>query len=343
MAAALLILAVPAAAQWLKTPTPGIPRTPDGKPNLAAPVPKTLDGRPDLSGVWRVDPGGYALNLVSDLKPEEILPWAAELSRKRAEEFGKDHPGYKCMPDIGPFTSFGLFKILQTPSTIAFLPEAGAYRQILTDGRALPEDPNPTWTGYSIGRWDGDTFVVESAGFNDRTWLDVDGHPHTEALRVTERYRRADFGHMRIEMTFADPRTYTRPWTIRLDATLAPDTELLESVCNENEKSLQHFVITDEDRRKSRGTKVPIEVLSKYVGTYEGTNEAGRKMTFEVTLTGDQLKAAPAGSGGFVLVPESATTFSASGAPVIFHVGPDGVPTDFLVHTVEGDMKFVKK
>jgi hypothetical protein len=330
-------------AQWLKTPTPGIPRTADGKPNLTAPAPKTADGRPDLSGLWRTDPAGYSLNIVSDLKPTEILPWAEKLFKERSEEFGKDFPGYRCMPDIGPFATFGMFKMLQTPSTMAMLPEGGQYRQILTDGRSLPVDPNPTWQGYSVGRWDGDTFVVESAGFNDHSWLDFGGHPHTEALRVIERFRRPDFGHMNIELTFEDRKAYTRPWTITFEATFAADTELLESVCNENEKSLQHFVVTDEDRRKSRSTvQVSPQILSRYVGTYESTTPTGRKETFEVKFDGERLTAAPIGAGGYVLVPESDTTFSASGAPVVFHVDAKGVVADFVVHTVEGDQVFKK-
>jgi hypothetical protein len=341
---ALVAYATPSTAQWLKTPTPGIPRTADGKPNLTAPAPKTSDGHPDLSGLWRADPGGYSLNIVSDLKANEVMPWADELFRKRAEEFGKDFPGYQCMPDIGPFATFGLFKILQSSSTTAFLPEGGSYRQVLTDGRSLPVDPNPTWQGYSIGHWDGETFVVESAGFNDRTWLDFGGHPHTDALRVTERFRRPDFGHMTIEMTFEDRKAYARPWTIKYEATYAADTELLENVCNENEKSLQHFVVTDEDRRKNRTTvTVPVDILSRYVGTYEGTTPIGRKQTFIVTLNGDRLMAAPVGGGGFVLIPESDTAFSASGAPVLFHVDATGVATDFVVHTVEGDQKYDRK
>jgi hypothetical protein len=344
LATVFLAAAVPVSAQWLKTPTPGIPRTADGKPNLTAPAPKSADGHPDLSGLWRADPGGYSLNIVSDLKPNELLPWADELSRKRSEEFGKDHPGYQCMPDIGAFSMVGIFKILQTPSTMAFLPEGGQFRQVLTDGRALPVDPQPTWGGYSIGRWEGDVFVVESAGFNDRTWLDFSGHPHSEALRVTERIRRPDFGHLQIELTFNDPKAYTRPWTIKYEATLAADTELLESVCNENEKSLQHFVITDEDRRKARAkVSVPVEILSRYVGTYEGTTPSGRKEIFEVTVKGEQLVAAPQGGGGYVLVPESNSRFTASGAVVMFHVDASGKATDFVVQTVEGDQKYEKR
>ena len=341
LAAALCVCSSPATAQWLKTPTPGIPRTPDGKPNLTALAPKAHDGRPDLSGLWRVDAGGYGLNLVSDLKPNEVMPWADTLYKQRAEEFGKDFPGYRCMPDLGPLIAFGLFKILQTPTTMAFLPESAHYRQILTDGRALPVDPNPTWMGYSVGHWDGDTLVVQSAGFNDRTWLDFGGHPHTEALRVTERYRRTDFGHMKIEMTFEDPKAYTRPWTIRVDATYVPDTELLEDVCNENEKSLQHFVVTDEDRKRNSTTvNVPASILSRYVGTYEGTTPIGRHEIFQVTLEGDRLKAAPPGGGGYVLIPDSETTFTASGTPVIFHVDAAGAAIDFVAHTVEGDQVF---
>jgi len=342
-AALVLVASGPVSAQWLKEQTPGIPRLPDGKPNLTAPAP-AVDGKPDLSGIWRADPGGYGLDLVSDLKRDEILPWADQLFRKRSEEFGRDHPGYRCMPEIGPFYSFGIFKILQGRGTLAVLSEQGQFRNILTDGRALPKDPNPTWMGYSVGRWEGDTFVVETSGFNDLTWLDLGGHPHTESLRVTERYRRSDFGHMKIEMTFDDPKAYRRPWTIVLNALLVPDTELLEFVCNENEKSLQHFVVTDEDRRKSRTVvSLSASVLSSYVGEYELVNEAGRPMKLSVQLKGDQLAAVPAAGGGFSLVPESETVFSAGGARVEFFRDAQGAVTHFIVRTVEGDMKATRK
>jgi hypothetical protein len=345
VATALVLMATtPVAAQWLKDRTPGIPRTPDGKPNLSAPVPKTADGKPDLSGIWRTDPGGYDLNLVSELKRDEILPWADELSRQRSEEFGKDHPDYRCMPEIGPIYSFGIFKLLQGRGTLAVLSEQGRFRQILTDGRALPTDPNPTWMGYSVGRWDGDTLIVESAGFNDRTWLDFAGHPHTESLHVTERYRRKDFGHMQVQMTFDDPKAYKRPWTIAFDAELLADTELLESVCNENEKSIQHFVVTDEDRRKSRTVvTVAAKVLSSYVGEYDLVDLAGRHNPMKVELKGDQLVAQPPRGGGFPLVPESDTVFSASGARVEFFTDDKGGVTHFVVRTVEGDQTATRK
>ena len=179
-----------ASAQWLKDKTPGFRAPPTASPTSRLPRPRLPDGTPDLSGIWRVDPGGYSDNIASDLKPGEVLPWAAALVKQRSEEFAISHPIYRCLPEIGPLASFGMFKILQTPGTTGVLSENGRYRQILTDGRALPVDPNPTWAGYSVGRWEGDVFVVTSAGFNDQTWLDYAGHPHTEALRVTERYRR---------------------------------------------------------------------------------------------------------------------------------------------------------
>jgi hypothetical protein len=249
--AILVALSVPAPGQWLKYKTPGVPRTANGQPDLTAAAPKTPDGKPDLSGIWRGDPGGYGLNIAADLKPAEIQPWAETLYKQRLEDLGKDSPGYRCLPGIGPYTSFGMFKIIQTPGVIGVFSEFSGSRQILTDGRPLPENPNPTWQGYSVGHWDGDALVVESAGFNDKTWLDA-GHPHTEELRVTERFHRKDFGHMDVKMTFSDPKIYARSWSIDLDLDLAPDTELLEYVCNENEKDIKHFLITEEDRKRNR-------------------------------------------------------------------------------------------
>jgi hypothetical protein len=339
----VLGVSAPAPAQWLKYRTPGIPRTADGKPNLKAPVPRTANGKPDLSGIWRTETGGYDLNLLTDLKPDEILPWARALFTQRSEEFSKDHPSFRCMPEIGPFYSFGMFKILQGSRMLAVLSEAGLYRQILTDGRALPADPNPTWMGYSVGHWDGDTMVIESAGFNDRSWLDFGGHPHTEALRVTERYRRLDFGHMQVRMTFEDPKAYTRPWTISLDAELVPDTELLEYVCNENEKDVQHFIVTDEDRRKfTQAASIKADVIAKYAGRYELTSLEGRKMIFTVAVSGNQLTFQPPAGGKYPSTAESETVFDVSGAKLEFFPDAQGVPTHFIVHTVEGDQKAVR-
>ena len=234
----LLSAAMPADAQWLKTKTPGIPRTKDGKPNLTAPAPKAPNGKPDLSGIWRAEPGGYSLDVTSDSeagRDPAVGSGAGERAHRAVQP--PITRSYRCMPEIGPNYSFGPFKFLHSSGTLAMLPEGGPHRQILIDGRALPEDPQPTWMGYSVGHWEGNTMVVESAGFNDRTWLDYGGHPHTEALRTTERFTRKDFGHMDIQITFNDPKAYTRPWTITLHAELMADTELLENVCNENDKS----------------------------------------------------------------------------------------------------------
>src|SRR5689334_6489499 len=181
-------------AQWLNYPTPGIPRLPDGKPNLSAPAPKAPDGKPDLSGIWTMSPGPYAFNIAADLKPGEVQPWADALFKQRTEDLGKDSPFTACLP-MGPVFNLNpvaMAKIIQTPALIAILSEDLTYRQIFLDGRNLPVDPNPSFMGYSVGRWDGDTLVVESTGINEKTWLDFAGPPHSEALRTTERTRRRD-------------------------------------------------------------------------------------------------------------------------------------------------------
>ena len=277
IAAGLLLLAgVPVAGQWLRYKTPGIPRTVEGKPDLTAPVPRMADGKPDLSGLWQGSAGSYGIDIASDLKPDEVLPWAKALFEKRTEDLSVDYPSIRCLPDLGPFSSFGMYKIVQTPGLILFLSETGYFRQVLTDGRLLPEDPNPAWQGYSVGHWDGETLVIESAGFNDKTWLDYGGHPHTEQLHVTERYHRKDFGHMDVSMTFDDPKAYARPWTISIEVNYAPDTELLEYVCNENERDVKHFVVTDEDRKRSRGVKIAPEQLAKYPGVYCFVDDKGK-------------------------------------------------------------------
>ena len=340
--AVMLCASVPADAQWLKTKTPGIPRTKDGTANLTAPAPKGPNGKPDLSGIWRAEPGGYFLDLTSDLKPDEILPWAAALATERAARFSTDHPSYRCMPEIGPTYSFGPFKFLHTGGTLAMLPEGGPHRQILIDGRALPDDPQPTWMGYSVGHWEGNTMVVESAGFNDRTWLDYGGHPHSEALRTTERFTRKDFGHMQIQITFSDPKAYTRPWTITLQAELMADTELLENVCNENDKSTgRHFVVTDDDRKKVEYV-VPPDVLASYAGPYTMKIE-GKAIPASVVFEHGRLFVVPPVGGKFPLVAESETTFAVmSGAPTIFRTDASGAVIGFTIHTVEGAQEFTR-
>ena len=228
-------------AQWLKHPTAGIPRTPDGKPDLAAPAPRADSGRPVLSGLWRPAPG-LTGDMTRGLKPGEVVPyqpWAEAVFKERRANDSRDDPTARCVVGGVPRSDFvGYpFRVLETPGVVTILYEAvHAYRQIFTDGRALPKDPNPAWFGYSVGRWEGDVFVVQTTGFNDNVWLDNAGRPATDALKVTERFVRKNFGRMDIEVTIDDPKAYTRPWSVTQQLAFQPDTELLEYICNENNK-----------------------------------------------------------------------------------------------------------
>jgi hypothetical protein len=242
--AALLLLSATLHAQWLNYPTPGMPRTADGKPNLSAPPPRTPDGKPDLSGLWRTTNGRLLQNLGADGVEIPMRPAALALFRERQENEGKDRPSGRCISHgVTDFHALNTpTKIVQTPGVTIILFEAyNHYRQILSDGRPLPNDPQPAWLGYSVGRWDGDTFVVQSNGLSSVTWLDDGGHPHSDAMKLTERFRRKDFGHLSIEMTIDDPDYYTKPWTVTVFKELMPDTELIEWMC-ENEKDLVHMV-----------------------------------------------------------------------------------------------------
>jgi len=267
-----VVFSATAQAQWLNFPTPGTPRTRDGKPNLAAPAPRAADGKPDLSGVWmhevttaaelkrlyparieeaiKVDVPGmeigtqhkYGLSVLLDFKPgdEPMRKEAVEILQRRRD------PADVCVTPAGiPLASFlsEPIKIVQSPRLAVIIHESdNTFRQIYTDGRQLPgQFEYPAYMGYSVGRWEGDTFVVETAGFNDRTQLDLIGHPHSEALRLVERFRRRDFGHMEIEMTFDDPQLYTKPFTIKVPFDLLADLDIFESFCHENEKDRVHL------------------------------------------------------------------------------------------------------
>jgi len=228
-----------AAAQWLSIPLPGTPRTADGKANLNAVTPRTTGGQPDLSGIWRADSMRWNDNLAPEGSDAPMLPWAAELYKHRVDTHGYERPMTYCMPHGVPdaMTVAALpFKVLQTTGvTVLLFEEFHKYRQIHTDGRQLPVDPDPAWYGYSIGHWDRDTFVVETAGFKEGSWLDNNGHPHTDALHTTERFRRVNFGHMEVVVTIDDSKAYSRVWTSdTLRFTLQPDTELLEHLCENN-------------------------------------------------------------------------------------------------------------
>jgi hypothetical protein len=250
----------PIAAQWLNYPSSDVPRTKDGKVQLSARAPKARDGKPDLSGIWQAvpDPQGtpegveheifprYFVDIAKDLKPEQIVlrPAADAVFKARLASEGKESPEARCVPvgvpAINTFPS--PFKIIQMPRLIIMLYEKDTtFRQIFMDGRALPRDPNPSFMGYSVGRWEADALVVESVGFKDGGWLDRMGHPHSDQMRLTERYRRRDFGHLSIEMIVDDPGTYAKPVTYTQPTILLPDTDLLEYFCTENEKDFRHF------------------------------------------------------------------------------------------------------
>jgi hypothetical protein len=235
-------------AQWLNYPTAGIPRGPNGKPDLMASAPRSTDGKPDLSGVWQAGGQEFFRDLASGLNRDEVVmqPWASALQKERvAKEHGED-PLARCLPHGVPrINTNGLFpfKIIQTPGVIVILYEQlNLFRQIFLDGRKLVNSPNPTWLGYSTGRWDGDTLIVETSGFNDKTWLDtMQGHPASDALHVIERIRRPNFGTLEVVATIDDPKAYTKPWTTRVQKMdLQLDTDIMEFICGENEKDAAH-------------------------------------------------------------------------------------------------------
>lgn len=324
-----------APAQWLNYPAPGIPRLANGKPDLSAPVPRAADGKPDLTGVWNgPGPGSYDRNIARDLKPSDIQPWAEALYQQRVSNMGKGAPRANCLPD--PFVYYHMVDIarmVQTPQLIVVLYQGttnSVHRTIFTDGRPLPTDPNPTWMGYSIGHWDGDTLVVETAGFNDRSWLDIEGHPHTEALRITERYHRRDFGHLELEVTIDDPKTFTRPFSLKITKMLMPDTDLLESVC-EDDTSVPHML-------GGNPAHISAQILAKYAGIYEYS--PGRDAT--VSSDGDLLYLQD-GSNPLKLpmVPTSETVFISRTEGNWLEFIPDG--SAFVYHTGDTQRRAVRK
>ena len=235
-------------AQWDPYPWKHVPRTADGKVDLKAATPKNSYGKPDLSGFWMPqNPVKHLLNLAADMKPEDVPLTAAakKIYQERIDNNGKDHPGVSCLPSGIPEKDNipdGL-KIVQTEDLTLILAESRTiYRQIFTDGRPLPKNPQTTWQGYSIGRWDKDTFVVETIGQNGKTWLDMRGLPATEQLKVTERFTRPNVGRMDIDVTIDDPGAYTKPWNVHLIWSLLPDAELIESICEENNRDPAHMV-----------------------------------------------------------------------------------------------------
>jgi hypothetical protein len=275
--------------------------------------------------------------LTSDLKPEDIRPWAATLYKQRANDFRKDSDGIGCLPP-GPKAGIGVgnlpMKVVQTPGLMLVLYEYQTiFRQIFTDGRPLPEDPNPTWMGYSVGRWDGDTLVVSTAGYNDRSTIDLAGHPHTEALRMTERFHRRDAGHLEVQVTLEDPKAYTRPWTLPMEFALVPDGEIIEYVC-ENERDSKHLV-----GKSGEEVQVPADVLARYTGAYQAS---GRGVAI-VSLEGNRLMIAEGQAGKVPLTAHSETMFTMEGTGVEFVKDSKGTVSAMIEHWVEGDRNYRRK
>jgi hypothetical protein len=264
----LLAAAALSSGQWINEPARGVPRTRDGKPNLAAPAPRVA-GKPEFTGLWQTDmakpgeiekfipdlgkvvvPGDdpttfsrYLFNVMADYKPDEIkLSPDAQKAWDEQRAMG-DTLGPRCLPVGLPMTE--LFpsprRIVQTPAIVVVLIEGDLPRQIHLDGRKLPADPNPSWAGYSVGRWEGDALIVETVGITSRAPLDAFSHPRSDAMRMRERWRRRDFGHLDIQVTIEDPQYYSKPIVFQYTSTLAPDDDLLEWVCTENEKDRGHI------------------------------------------------------------------------------------------------------
>jgi len=269
----------PLAAQWLKYPTAGVPRKSDGKVNMVAPAPRMADGKPDFSGIWTTaEPNTPRSGLSSpkqtsgpraaqnpndEQSPSDATasrqmanigidlpgglpyqPWLVPIVKERTDNLAKDDPHIKCLPDnfLRAYGLPHLLKFVHTPSLLVVLNEMNAgYRQVFTDARPLPEDPTPSWQGYSSGKWSGDTLVIDTIGLRDDTWIDWVGSVVTQAAKVREQIRRPDFGHLEIQVTVDDPRAYTKPWTVTLKERIVVDVELIDEICAENEQSLKHM------------------------------------------------------------------------------------------------------
>ena len=255
------------AAQWLKYPAGGVPRKADGKVDMSARSPRMADGKPDFSGIWTTgEPNGRRTSSNDGQSPGDASaitasrqmanigvdlpgglpyqPWLVPIVKERTDNLAKDDPHIRCLPDnfLRAYGLPHLLKFVHTPNLLVVLNEMNAgYRQVFTDARPLPEDPTPTWQGYSSGKWSGDTLVIDTTGLRDDTWADWSGSVLTQAAKVREQIRRPDFGHLEIQVTVDDPKAYTKPWTVTLKQRIVVDTELIDEICLENEQSLQHM------------------------------------------------------------------------------------------------------
>ena len=329
----LLVATVrPADAQWLNRRTPNIPRTANGTPDLAALPPRGADGHPDLSGVWTTGPA-----VVIPIPDDALTAKSKMLMHEREENYFKDRPSFRCQPN-GPATSVGWRRIIQTPSIITILYENLTYRIIYMDGRRLEADPERTWMGYSVGRWEGDALVVDSFGFNDRTWLDPVGLPHTETLHMTERYRRPSLGRVQVEFTVTDPGAFAKTWTATQDLQFGADTDMVEAVC---ETDSSHWIgrLSDAD---NDAVTVPQTTLNKYVGIYSGLWGTRRRIV-RIQLEGGTLYANGVSDEKVRLVPRSETSFIATNG-LSYDFDPAGNPAAFMVERhVSGDWRYTRQ
>jgi len=345
----LFLLAMPvmqATAQWLDRPWDDIPRNMDGSPDLSAPAPRGADGNLDLTGIWNGPPP------VANLDPDILLPWASELAVQRQQDFYKERPLFNCLPN-GPETESagGWKRFVQTNKTLIILNEDLTYRVIHLDGRELEENPVPSFTGYSVGYWDGDTLVVDSNGYNDQTWVARYGVSHTDELVVNERFTRSSFGQLDITVTFTDLGTFTQPWGYKTSMKLMADTEMLESVCETGTDNWSGSLSATE----GESVFVAPEILEKYTGIYRGIY-AGGERTYEVSVSeGDLIAtiisgydAIGLGAAGLEsgvprkLVPLSETLFDGVGLGYRFVVNDNGDVESFIISHVSGDYTYTR-
>jgi hypothetical protein len=320
----LCLCATPAQAQWLNYRTPGIPRTANGKPDLSAPVPRSPDGKPDLTGVWRTESSVQG--------PPKPQAWAEALAKKRMEDLRRDSPEALCLP--GPIANMGVGKIVQIPGLVLMLYDGTLYRQIFLDGRELPKDPNPDWMGYSVGRWESDTLIVDTLGFNDRTWLSGNGVPGSPQLRVTERIHRSDLGHLEVKAMYVDPGVLQAPLDVTTKYVL-DDVQPLEYVCNENERDRVHMIGKASDLQS---LKLDPKIPAEYAGTYEYKDHV-----YVFSVSGDQLSLTD-GPSTFLLTTLSPASFATNNGVRYDFFRDDGGSVSYVVAlTFDGDIKATRR
>jgi len=347
---ALLLASTTLQAQWLNLRTPDVPRTAEGRVNLAAPTPRTPDGKPDLSGMWVPTDARGSL-----FEPANIQDWALQEMARHERNFFADDPRFACLPSgPGAYPAGGSVggtrRIVQNPDVIAVLNPDYTWRQIFTDGRELEEPLIPTWMGYSVGRWEGDTLIVESNGFNNLTWLTREGLPHTDQLLITERYRRPDYGHIELDITYNDPGTFKNgPVQANIIMAVRVDSEIMEIVCNEGSESRDGWH-GEVSQAEGKNIEISEEVLQSYVGTYKGV-WLGNQITAEVRMRDGEMtlvRTPPysdtggnAGSATYQLLPQSENAFDCTcGLGFVFKFDAAGKPNAVSEVHVSGEWIF---